>query len=49
MRKGLYLVHSVFVLFQGILVFTFVNFEPLSYGDYALPPWAQVYKCYIIM
>lgn len=25
----------------GILIFTFVNFEPLTYGDYALPQWAQ--------
>ena len=28
-------------LFQAILIFNFIDFTPLSYGDYELPGWAQ--------
>ena len=28
-------------MLQGTLVFTFIDFTPLAYGDYVLPDWAQ--------
>ena len=34
------IINNIF-LFQAILIFNFIDFTPLSYGDYELPGWAQ--------